>query len=188
MYGCSRRILVFLIGFTLIMIGVASFLAFVDNNLNSVTPFMTKEGCHAPLDATVSLQVASAWEALFVYDLVLLGFTLFKARQNAYDGTQMLGSIGGRVSLMQVLISDGSLYFVVVDLSNAINIVSFYASLSPSNYSVLTQLFMPGYFTGFQGRSNDLCELHLSLHDVKTDAKLAAGSQQRDGVEFFLQS
>ncbi|KAF5364680.1 hypothetical protein D9758_005596 [Tetrapyrgos nigripes] len=182
MYGCSRRILIFLIGFALVMIGVASFLIFSHNY--SATPLMTKEGCHAPLDATVSLhelnrrslQVASAWEALFVYDVILLGFTLFKARQNACDGTQMLGSIGGRVSLMQVLVSDGTLYFVVVDLSNAVNIVSFYASLSPSNCSILTQLFIPDYFTSFQGRSSNICKLHLSLHDVKTNAKLA-GSQ-----------
>ncbi|KAF5364588.1 hypothetical protein D9758_005589 [Tetrapyrgos nigripes] len=181
MYGCSRRILVFLIGFTLIMIGVTCFFAFV-NNLNSNIFFMTKEGCHASLDSTMSLQVASAWEAIFVYDLVLLGFTLFKARQNACR-MQTLKSIG-RGSLMQVLVSDGKLYFVVVDLSNALNIVSFYAGLSPSNCSVLTQLFMPGQFTGSQGRSSDVCELHLSLHDVKTDAKLAGpgGSQQRDGM------
>ncbi|THU89204.1 hypothetical protein K435DRAFT_865510 [Dendrothele bispora CBS 962.96] len=74
-----------------------------------------------------TLQVASAWEVTFVYDLVLFGLTLYKAHTTVHHNMDFVGALGRR-SLMQVLISDGSLYFAVVALSNMTNILSFYLS------------------------------------------------------------
>ncbi|KAK7455230.1 hypothetical protein VKT23_011103 [Stygiomarasmius scandens] len=51
---------------------------------------------------------------------------MYKAYATARDDTRFARALGGRVSLMQVLIADGSLYFVVMALANLINILTFY--------------------------------------------------------------
>ncbi|THU80565.1 hypothetical protein K435DRAFT_495748 [Dendrothele bispora CBS 962.96] len=124
MYGCSNRIFRFLVGFAFVMIGTASFAIYYHSG--RVSPFSSRQGCHALFDSMPTLQAASGWEILLVYDLVLFGMTLYKARATAHDDMNFVGALGGRISLMQVLISDGSLYFVVVALSNMPNILSFY--------------------------------------------------------------
>ncbi|THU84657.1 hypothetical protein K435DRAFT_843579, partial [Dendrothele bispora CBS 962.96] len=123
MYGCSNRIFRFLVGFTIVMIGAASFAAFYPGD--RVSYFSSLQGCHVLLHHTSTLQIASAWEVVFVYDLVLFSLTLYKAHTTVHDNMDFVGALGRR-SLMQVLISDGSLYFVVVALSNMTNILSFY--------------------------------------------------------------
>jgi len=52
-------------------------------------------------------EFASAWEAIFLYDSVLFGLTLHKARTTANDTIRLTDAFGDRVSLMQVVIADG---------------------------------------------------------------------------------
>ncbi|THU99638.1 hypothetical protein K435DRAFT_837610 [Dendrothele bispora CBS 962.96] len=111
-------------------------------------------------------EIASAWEVAFVYDLVLFGLTLYKAHAMVHHNMDFVGALGRRRSLMQVLISDGSLYFVVVALSNMTNILSYYLG---------------------ERRTINVCKLHFGHDDVETDAQLA-GSKQGNRMGLLFRS
>ncbi|KIK60466.1 hypothetical protein GYMLUDRAFT_261444 [Collybiopsis luxurians FD-317 M1] len=64
-----------------------------------------------------SIQVAAAWEALFLYDSMLFGMTLRRAYKTRKDLRRL------RIPLIIIILRDGSLYFGVMALANAVSVV-----------------------------------------------------------------
>ncbi|KIK58809.1 hypothetical protein GYMLUDRAFT_245890 [Collybiopsis luxurians FD-317 M1] len=87
-------------------------------------------GCETALSFMTSVQIAAAWEALFLYDFMLFVMTVLKA----YKTHRELRSL--RIPLIDIIIRDGSWYFGVMAFANAINISTFYYP-SPYARSVL---------------------------------------------------
>ncbi|KIK61902.1 hypothetical protein GYMLUDRAFT_243067 [Collybiopsis luxurians FD-317 M1] len=71
-----------------------------------------------------SAQIAAAWEAVFLYDSTLFVMTLYRA----YKTRHILREL--RVSLLVIILRDGSLYFGMMAFVNAINISTFYESFN----------------------------------------------------------
>ncbi|KAJ3898022.1 hypothetical protein F5879DRAFT_1026733 [Lentinula edodes] len=135
LYGCDRRLLILLS--SLILIGIA--LAIVTDLLASSTPIPTStplDGCHDILALKDAALVAVGWEALLLYDLLLFGMTLAKAYQARYQ----LGPRHIRgMSLISVIIRDGTIYFAIMSLVNFVNVFTFYVT---GNY-LLRAAFSP---------------------------------------------
>ncbi|KAJ3709678.1 hypothetical protein C8R42DRAFT_413207 [Lentinula raphanica] len=104
-------------GFTLG--GLAIFAIFFGQSSQSV---LTSTGCHTQLTLITSIQVAAAWEALFLYDSILFIMTLHKAYKTRHD----LRQERLRIPLVVIILRDGSIYFGVMALANLINISTFY--------------------------------------------------------------
>ncbi|GAW07861.1 hypothetical protein LENED_009881 [Lentinula edodes] len=119
LYHCSRRMLIYMLvtGFTLG--GLSIFAIFFGQSSQSV---LTPTGCHTQLTLITSIQVAAAWEALFLYDSMLFVMTLHKAYKTRYE----LRQERLRIPLVVIILRDGSIYFGVMALANLINISTFY--------------------------------------------------------------
>ncbi|KAF5352990.1 hypothetical protein D9758_007967 [Tetrapyrgos nigripes] len=92
-YDRSRQVLIFMLSFASVLAALACFAVFFgQESTSSLTSF----GCHTQLQFITAVQVASAWEALFLYDSVLL--------------IMMLRAV----------------YYVVMALANLANILTFY--------------------------------------------------------------
>ncbi|KAJ3751345.1 hypothetical protein DFH05DRAFT_185238 [Lentinula detonsa] len=89
----------------------------VTDLLASSTPMLSSipsAGCHDILALKDAALIAVGWEALLVYDILLFGMTLAKAYQARYQlGTQHLRGM----SLISVIIRDGTIYFAIMTLS-----------------------------------------------------------------------
>ncbi|KIK56328.1 hypothetical protein GYMLUDRAFT_247849 [Collybiopsis luxurians FD-317 M1] len=105
-------------------------------------------GCHTELSFIPSVQVAAAWEALFLYDSMLFVMTLLKAYKTQHELRPLM------IPLLDIIIRDGSWYFGVMAFANAINISTFYAALVS--------------FTIFKGHTIPLCQQHVCHDDVAT--------------------
>ncbi|KAJ3918990.1 hypothetical protein F5877DRAFT_66929 [Lentinula edodes] len=80
--------------------------------------------------------VAVGWEALLLYDLLLFGMTLAKAYQARYQ----LGPRHIRgMSLISVIIRDGTIYFAIMSLVNFVNVFTFYINHPLGDWELFTQ-------------------------------------------------
>ncbi|KAJ3895201.1 hypothetical protein GG344DRAFT_62327 [Lentinula edodes] len=154
LYHCSRRMLIYMLvtGFTLgglsIYISniVIQFAIFFGQSSQSV---LTPTGCHTqltlitPSDAVMlrSIQVAAAWEALFLYDSMLFVMTLHKAYKTRYE----LRQERLRIPLVVIILRDGSIYFGIL------------IYLAEAKYA---QPFLRGALCTFASR------LMLNLHEI----------------------
>ncbi|KAJ7487992.1 hypothetical protein FB451DRAFT_1390956 [Mycena latifolia] len=75
------------------------------------------------LNANKLTDLAAAWEALFVYDALIFGLTVFKT----YSTWRRAGS-QHYLPIHILILRDGALYFAAMALANLLNIVTFYLS------------------------------------------------------------
>ncbi|TFK33412.1 hypothetical protein BDQ12DRAFT_576900, partial [Crucibulum laeve] len=75
---------------------------------------------------------ATAWEALFVYDSMIFGFTIFKTWQTRREHI----ITGIRIPLISLILRDGinvlTIFHSVRGLANLANILTFYVSNQPA--------------------------------------------------------
>ncbi|KAJ7661157.1 hypothetical protein B0H17DRAFT_1212344 [Mycena rosella] len=80
-------------------------------------------GCHVSISRSTSYHLAAAWEALFVYDALIFGLTVFKT----YSTWRRAGA-QDYMPLHTLILRDGALYFAAMALANLCNIITFYMS------------------------------------------------------------
>lgn len=118
LYRCSKRILAFMVGCGAILIGVScsSLLGQKSEVADPAT------GCHVGLSKNTSIHLAIAWEALFVYDTLVMFMTLYKSYRSRYHDPL----VRTHVPLVWLIVRDGSMFFAVMALANLANILTFY--------------------------------------------------------------
>lgn len=118
LYGRSSRVLRFLLGSGFVLAGVCLWAMFGQKS----APSQIGSGCHIGLSKVTAIRLASAWEALFVYDCFIFGLTVAKAWSTRRDHD----ITGINVPLVTLVLRDGALYFAVIGFGNFMNMVSFY--------------------------------------------------------------
>ncbi|KAK0439346.1 hypothetical protein EV421DRAFT_856409 [Armillaria borealis] len=120
LYDRSRKILIVQICVTLTAIGLGAYAvasgkkSSPDETPTDVTPFI---GCSTSLTKDSAVRLGIAWCGMLVFDIMVFTLTLHKALQ--------LQRVGG-VSLLTLLLRDGSVYFGVIIASNLANILTFF--------------------------------------------------------------
>ncbi|KAK0489519.1 hypothetical protein EDD18DRAFT_1359413 [Armillaria luteobubalina] len=120
LYDRSRKILIVQICVTLTAIGLGAYSvasgkkSSPDETPADVTPFI---GCSTSLTKDSAVRLGIAWCGMLVFDIMVFALTLHKALQ--------LQRAGG-VSLLTLLLRDGSVYFGVIIASNLANILTFF--------------------------------------------------------------
>ncbi|KIY52800.1 hypothetical protein FISHEDRAFT_55766 [Fistulina hepatica ATCC 64428] len=143
MYGCSRRVVVYMLSSASVLIILSCWSLFDQKDQYS----NTFTGCHVALSrltifialfVSMSLRsilytevmetadIASAWEALFVYDSILFGFTLYRSYKETSRPLPPNRQFTRGSRLISVIIRDGAIYFAVMALCNLGNILTFY--------------------------------------------------------------
>ncbi|THU97755.1 hypothetical protein K435DRAFT_965284 [Dendrothele bispora CBS 962.96] len=171
LYGRSLRMLVYMLSFGFFLAGVACFaLFFGERSVSSVSGM----GCHTELQVVTAIQVASAWEALFIYDLMLVIMTLKKAYQTRRELKEERNLLP---SILVLVVRDGSIYFVVMAIANLLNILTFY----------LTGPYMRGGLSTFASAVSVtmMSRMMLNLHSV---AETGLYTSHQETCQFGTQS
>ncbi|KAJ3928861.1 MAG: hypothetical protein NXY57DRAFT_901213, partial [Lentinula lateritia] len=137
LYHCSRRMLIYMLvtGFTLGGLSIVSLIYMLTTKYISnvaIQPYSPR------LIDPLLIEVAAAWEALFLYDSMLFVMTLHKAYKTRYE----LRQERLRIPLVVIILRDGS----VMALANLINISTFYVR---DQNSLSLQSFLTGYCIPF---------------------------------------
>ncbi|GAW04190.1 hypothetical protein LENED_005965 [Lentinula edodes] len=115
LYGRNVKILGYMLGSATILAIVAAWSLFGQKSTTATS------GCHIGSDFTTSVHLATAWEALFCYDTILFGFTLYQTYKSRHTmGTSL------HIPLVSLMLRDGAVYFAVMALANLSNILTFY--------------------------------------------------------------
>ncbi|KAF9077915.1 hypothetical protein BDP27DRAFT_1441256 [Rhodocollybia butyracea] len=188
LYHCSKRILIYMLvtGFTLA--GLAIFSIFFGQSSQSK---QTGTGCHtqlplitsirtlkllffSPFQLSSAIEVAAAWEALFLYDSMLFIMTLRKAQKTRHE----LHLERRGISLITIILRDGSMYFGVMAFANLINISTFYypdvrapephTNLHGTRTNPAQQQFLRGAMSTFASATSVtmMSRLMLNLHQI----------------------
>uniref|UniRef100_A0A0W0EXR7 DUF6533 domain-containing protein n=1 Tax=Moniliophthora roreri TaxID=221103 RepID=A0A0W0EXR7_MONRR len=123
LYGCSKRLLYFMLSFTAVLLGVAIFCTcYYPGKVEYETP---SGRCITQYDFKAASRKAIAWQMLLIYDTLLFGLALhnaFKTRQEL----RTLRNLKYKTSLKVILLRDGALYFCAMALVNLVNILTCY--------------------------------------------------------------
>ncbi|KAF9549075.1 hypothetical protein CPC08DRAFT_699538 [Agrocybe pediades] len=120
LYGCSMRILTFMVGSGMILIGISCWTLFGQQNPHSSEGVVG--GCHIGMARETAFRIAGAWEALFVYDSIIFTLTILKT----WKARREHRITGVTIPLISLILRDGAIYFAVMALCNFANILTFY--------------------------------------------------------------
>lgn len=159
-YACSLRVLYCMVASAIILLGVSCWSLFGQKHVDS-TPV---SGCHIGLDRDTAIRIASAWEALFVYDTIIFSFTLFKTYKERRNHITP--------DILSLILRDGAIYFAVMAFANLSNILTFY--LAPP--------FLRGSLSSFASciSVTMMSRLMLNLHQTATAGIFSAGFPTND--------
>ncbi|KAJ7115093.1 hypothetical protein C8R43DRAFT_125057 [Mycena crocata] len=115
LFGRSPRVLWFLIGTGLCVLGVSVWSVTGQHTWRS----KVLGGCHFGLMQSTAYRLAGSWEALFVFDTLVFGLTVY----NAYAVRRRMLH---RTNLQTLVVRDGAMYFGVMALANLANIATYY--------------------------------------------------------------
>ncbi|KAJ8073353.1 hypothetical protein PM082_011625 [Marasmius tenuissimus] len=122
LYGKSKRILAYMLGSGAVMIGISCFVLFGQKS----APAPVGSGCHIGLKRSTAVRLAGAWEALFAYDTILFGLTVYKTWTARPRWTPGLRERHVTLPLVTLIFRDGAVYYAVMALANLANILTFY--------------------------------------------------------------
>ncbi|KAI0064854.1 hypothetical protein BV25DRAFT_1914014 [Artomyces pyxidatus] len=136
-------------------------LASTDKWHSYVSSFMLRPCTHSN-----DLDLAVAWEAQAVFDLLVVGLTIRKTLQTRERMGRRLSFTGG--GLVDLVYRDGAIYFVVMALANLANILTFY----------LAHPLLKGVLSTFASciSITMMSRLMLNLYEAMSDPETAAGS------------
>ncbi|EKM50707.1 uncharacterized protein PHACADRAFT_188242, partial [Phanerochaete carnosa HHB-10118-sp] len=148
LYGRDRR-------FAVVVVSVATVLAALSiwAVIDEKSTYTVAQGCHAASSRISAIHLAVAWEALFVWDMIIFFLTFFKSVKNR-------DQYGGRSgSLASLIFRDGAIYFGcvfvpgwsqaqflrnsrVMACAQCSNTLTFYVcTLTPYTSMILSRLF-----------------------------------------------
>ncbi|KAJ6592519.1 hypothetical protein B0H19DRAFT_1224456 [Mycena capillaripes] len=167
LYDRNLRLLVSVLGISLPLLAFI-FWSFLGEGRKS-DPALGLPGCHPSLPKSASFHLAAAWEALFLYDTMIFGLTVFKT----YSTWRRVDSESSNLPIHRLILRDGALYFGAMALANLCNIITFYLAgpnLSGSlstfascmSVTLMARLMLNLYHTADAG-SGELANLDLSL-------------------------
>ncbi|KAJ7751503.1 hypothetical protein DFH07DRAFT_941624 [Mycena maculata] len=120
LYGRNIRLLVSLIIISLPLLAVI-FWSVTGQQSAVVLGF---RGCHTSMLQSSAYHLAAAWEALFIFDSLMFGLTIFKT----YSTWRRTGSEASNLPIHTLILRDGAVYFAAMALANLFNILTFYLS------------------------------------------------------------
>ncbi|KAF9071454.1 hypothetical protein BDP27DRAFT_1446347 [Rhodocollybia butyracea] len=126
-YGRDRRVIIGLAA--IIVFGIGATVASLAFSESTPVPSPFPIGCHDVLNTKNAALVAVGWEAVLIYDTLLSSMTLFKAYQARF---QPKPKEMKRLSLLTIIMRDGTIYFGIMALTNLVNVLTFYASQFPA--------------------------------------------------------
>lgn len=135
--------------------GVACFVMF--GQKSAPAPMRSSTGCNVGISKITAIRLAGAWEALVTYDSLIVGLTLWRTVKERRDRR----ITGVNVTLVDILLRDGAMYYAVMALCNLANIMTFY----------FTGPFLRGSLSTFASgmSATMISRLMLNLHSMANE-------------------
>lgn len=111
LYARNIKVLMYMLGSGVILFAVSCW-SLTDQKSDR----WMDSGCHIGLSRVTAIHVASAWEALFIYDSMLFVFTFYRAYTRRTE----------RIPLLYLVFKDGSIYYATMALATLSNVLTFY--------------------------------------------------------------
>lgn len=115
LYNQNRGILVFMCTVAACVVAFGLWVIMTGKKNTTAPAPISGMGCSEPLSKEVALRFTAAWSGLLVSDIILFGITVAKAIT--------VGRMGDR-ALINVLLRDGAMYFLIICLANLANILT----------------------------------------------------------------
>lgn len=119
-YMRSKRILYSLIAIGAILLGIAVW-CLTEQSLDVESPV---EGCNVGIAWQTSPRLAVPWEAILIYDTIIVILTLLRShrlrRRNDITRTSS--------PIISVVVRDGALYFIIIAMALLANVLTFYTT------------------------------------------------------------
>jgi len=152
LYDRSRRILIILCCVAIIISGICGWS--LTGQKSTPAPEDGGLGCFISLSKASAIHIASAWEALFVYDIFVFSATIFRT----YHLRFRYRISASDIPITALILRDGAMYFAMMALVNLSNIITFYVG----------DPFFKGCLSGFASSVSVtmMSRLMLNLHEV----------------------
>ncbi|KAK7019139.1 hypothetical protein R3P38DRAFT_2981264 [Favolaschia claudopus] len=119
LYGRSLRVLAAMLVAGFALLAVILWSAYMGQESFPVQGF---PGCHTRSPQSSNYYLAGAWLALFAFDSLCFGLTLFKT----YSTWRRTGSEANHLPIHALVLRDGAFYYAAMSLANFANLVTFY--------------------------------------------------------------
>ncbi|KAF8193216.1 hypothetical protein K438DRAFT_846056 [Mycena galopus ATCC 62051] len=118
LYGRQTKVLVYMLGAGAVLMGFSLWAI----SGTGGTPVHGVVGCHIANSHQIGIHLAVPWEALFIYDVLIVLALFYKSLQTRNQSVTMRS----QPTLLNLLIRDGAVYFVIMAAINLANILTFY--------------------------------------------------------------
>ncbi|KAK0219919.1 hypothetical protein IW262DRAFT_1381314 [Armillaria fumosa] len=163
LYACSIKVLMYMLGSGVILFAVSCW-SLTDQKSDR----WEDSGCHIGLSRVTAIHVASAWEALFIYDSMLFVFTFYRAYTHRTE----------KIPLLYLVFRDGSIYYATMALATLSNVLTFYLAgpylrgglsscASSLSVTLMSRLTLNLHQTGDVGILSATCEAEVT-HELDT--------------------
>ncbi|KAK0454091.1 uncharacterized protein EV420DRAFT_1765901 [Desarmillaria tabescens] len=160
LYTCNIRVLMYMLGSGVILFAVSCW-SLTDQKSDR----WKDSGCHIGLSRVTAIRVATAWEALFIYDSMLFSLTFYTAYKNRTEN----------IPLLYLVFRDGVIYYAAMALATLSNVLTFYLAgvalllccITPM-LTLLIKLFLRGGLSSFASSVSVtlMSRLVLNLHQT----------------------
>ncbi|KAJ6564974.1 hypothetical protein DFH09DRAFT_1145416 [Mycena vulgaris] len=118
LYGLDKRVYLGMLGVGAVLLAVSCWALIGKNGV----PEPDVVGCHIAESQRIGVYMAVPWEALFIYDVLIFIALFYKTFAKRKESRMMWRSN----SIINLLIRDGAIYFVIMALMNLANILTYY--------------------------------------------------------------
>lgn len=150
LYGRDHRVTVLIFSVATVLLALSIWAV-----IGQKSTYTLAQGCHAASSRISAIHIAVAWEALFIWDLLIFSLTFFKSVKNRGQYNR------GRNDLVSLILRDGALYFGVMACAQCSNTLTFY--FSPPALRGCLSTFASNMSVSMMSR------LMLNLHRSATD-------------------
>ncbi|KAJ6476891.1 hypothetical protein C8R45DRAFT_1008164 [Mycena sanguinolenta] len=117
LYRRQTKVLVYMLGAGAVLMGISLWAISGKGGI----PVHGVVGCHIANSQAIGIHLAVPWEALFIYDVLIVVALFYKSLQTRSESVHIRNE-----PLLSLLIRDGAVYFVIMAVINLANILTFY--------------------------------------------------------------
>ncbi|GBE87488.1 hypothetical protein SCP_1101650 [Sparassis crispa] len=128
LYRRDKRVLALILATGLTLLGLSCWAV-----IGSQEDIDLNGGCHTAAPRVTAIRTAVAWEALFIYDILIFSLTVFKTFKERSRNVVTVG----KFDVVSLIFRDGAMYFAIMASVNLANVVTFYV-LTPLLRGVLS--------------------------------------------------
>jgi len=170
----------------IVIVGVGLFGVSVWAVIGQKSDVSLGQGCHNAASKETAIHLATAWEALFLFDLMIFLLTVYKTKQQ-----RGMYSLTGKLGLVELILRDGAIYFGIMVFAQAANVLTFYLcsgelrgdlsfAASAISVTMMSRLMLNLYKTAEEHLDLSTMKPQQSVFDIRFNPIVDSSSAEDD--------